>query len=282
MTEKETRTFREKLVQIMKAFDAFCKEHNLRYSIAYGTMIGAIRHKGLIPWDDDIDLYMPRPEYEKFLSLTSENGISEKYKVIHYGNTGQYYLQFAKVIDSDTTLVEYRFTQGCPIGVFIDIVPVDGETDNVLRQKKKLKEWERTMRRLWYINYSAPAENSLEYLIKRFWFKTVLGYTPKKLFCTIDRLAEDFNTSQYMRSWAFPSKVLEKSWFDDLIEVEFEGLKVKCFKEYDKCLTLQYGDYMQLPPEEQRISNHSHYILELDKGHQEDIINCNKAGINVP
>ncbi|MCM1177557.1 MAG: LicD family protein [Clostridium sp.] len=265
MTEKETRIFKEKLVLILKEYDTFCRKHGLRYSIAYGTMIGAIRHKGIIPWDDDIDIYMPRPDYERFIAMTDKEGISSGYKVRHGGNTEQYYLSFAKVYDSGTTIVEYANTVTCPLGVFIDVFPLDGESADPVIQKKKYRQYKKLNRGLWYVN-NLPASREPRFLIKRFIYRTLLHRTPGWYINRLSHLGEEFENSSKMRAWSCPANIMERTWFDELIEVEFEGLKVKCFKEYDKYLRLEYGDYMQLPPKEQQISNHHHYILDLENG----------------
>ena len=116
------------LLDILKAIDAFCTQNGIRYSMAYGTLIGAARHKGFIPWDDDIDLLMPRPDFERFISTFGKEE-DARYRCIYRVNTPQEYYKhiFAKVHDSWTELKQdkYRF------GLYVDIFPVDGKPDDV-------------------------------------------------------------------------------------------------------------------------------------------------------
>ena len=122
MKKEEQILYRSILLKTMKAFIALCKEYDIHYVAAYGTILGAVRHNGLIPWDDDIDVFMTRENYEKFLSLRNYSSLKD-YEIIDIENEG-YYLPFAKFCDKHTTLWEVKKFPFI-IGVFIDIFPLD-------------------------------------------------------------------------------------------------------------------------------------------------------------
>ena len=125
-------------LEILKYIDKVCKENNLTYFLAYGTLIGAIRHKGFIPWDDDVDIQMPRDDYNKLCDiLKEENG---RYKLLDHKEGLGYIYPFAKVIDSNTRLIETGLTETVNMGVYIDIFPIDGTPNDFKKRKKYLKK----------------------------------------------------------------------------------------------------------------------------------------------
>ena len=121
-------------LEILREVAAFCDAHGVRYYLACGTALGAVRHDGFIPWDDDIDLALPRPDYERFLSLFR----SEKHTVLDSRFDDRYPYAFAKVSDNATCLVE-NIEQPFPMGVYIDLFPIDGLPANEAERKRHLK-----------------------------------------------------------------------------------------------------------------------------------------------
>ena len=117
-------------LEILSNIAAVCEQHQWRYFLAGGTLLGALRHKGFIPWDNDIDISMPRRDYEKLLQFYKENG--NRYKILQVGENTNYYLPFAKVVDTETLLVEKSIeTQVPELGLFVDIFPIDGVGDEI-------------------------------------------------------------------------------------------------------------------------------------------------------
>ena len=152
---------------ILDEVHRFCEAHGLRYFLSSGTLIGAVRHKGYIPWDDDIDIYMPREDYETFLNTYhDEKGI---YRAINPASESHYYYTFAKVVDQRTHMVE-RETEGYEIGVYMDIFPVDfvtedlKERERIFRQKKLLYKIRRCK-----ISSTNPLQSTLAYLVYKCW-----------------------------------------------------------------------------------------------------------------
>ena len=125
--------------QILKYFASFCEEHKLRYFLACGTLLGAVRHKGFIPWDDDVDVYMPRKDYMSFLHLVGSS-FDSRYILISPYNSERYIHNYAKIYDSQTVLIEYPDTIRFEIGVYIDIFPVDGLPDSSKESNRFFKE----------------------------------------------------------------------------------------------------------------------------------------------
>ena len=114
-------TYKDKLIETFAAFDRFCREHDIKYYAAYGTLIGAVRHKGLIPWDDDVDVYMLRKDYEKFCSFKGK--IDDHYDVMDINDENYWLLSLAKFVDTDTTLWEFKDLP-LVLGVYVDVFPL--------------------------------------------------------------------------------------------------------------------------------------------------------------
>lgn len=237
----------EALACILKDVDAFCRENGIRYSLAYGTLIGAVRHRGFIPWDDDIDLLMPRPDFERFVAAYK----GRKYKCL-YGvrnDEADFVNFFAKVHDPSTVSREggkyYRF------GLNIDIFPVDGkpsaEQDRLNWEKYLCKQTHR-MRLRYKPLFSSPllavAEAHLHTL--DWWFR----------HCENLLKTYPFESSEYCGAVSVVYngcvEVFPRSLFEHYTELEFEGGKYMAFEDWDRFLTQQFGDYMQLPPEDKR------------------------------
>lgn len=230
----------------------FCEANNLRYFLSSGTLIGAVRHKGYIPWDDDIDIYMPRKDYEQFLR---EFKGSEQFKLLNPAQEPHYYYTFAKVVDLRTRMVEDE-TEGFEIGVFMDIFPVDYVTDNLQERERvfKLKKLLYKIRRC-KISNSNPLQSHLAYIVYKY-----LPLSVKQIERKIRRLIvleEPTHTVCNMTEagpkmkGCFPAADIATS-----IDIEFEGKTYKTMVGYKDYLERTYGDYMTLPPVEQRVTHH--------------------------
>ena len=251
---------------ILEDVDAFCREQGLTYFINFGTLIGAVRHKGFIPWDDDIDLMMPRADYERFISLYSE--ANRPYQVLEHRKTPGYYNHFMKVIDPQTELRDLRNHKTYPSGVFIDIFPCDTFDDWGLVEKMYQLESVKLLcispfRKVWVGDHLLKD-------IARTWSWLVLGVVKPTVFTKIiQRLIDEIpsNASRYQGSLAekFKEKgIVPAGSFDELIDLPFEHLIVKAPKQYDMLLRHYYGDYMQLPPVEQQVNPHDIVVYLKD------------------
>lgn len=235
--------------------DSFCKKNNIKYTLTYGTLLGAVRHKGYIPWDDDIDIAMPRSDYNRFISLY--NGSHPDYKVISHINCTNYGLPFAKVHNSKTIMHEYMYKQDC-FGVYIDLFPIDGirslkQIDIVLKWKKYLNAKKAVLGRNRSVTKNciiALGKIALCFTSVKRIVKKIVNVSAQFSFEECEKCCVLYSSNAYR-------EIIQKSIFDEMIEVEFEGYKFPVPKDYKRYLTSLFGNYMELPPIEERISHHT-------------------------
>lgn len=237
-------------LSILDHIDVVCKKNSIRYYLFYGSLLGAIRHKGFIPWDDDIDIVMPRPDYDKFVQLYKSDDSFELKKP----GDNDYTYEFAKVFDKHT-IVEEDVTGESDYGIWVDIFPLDGLSKLDKIQNLRLFFLQRS--RVASI-YSKPPRSSL--LFKPFIY--VYWRICKWIGCPyfirkIDKLSRkylygDTNYVGFAPSIHSKNKYLDIDWFNDSIDIPFENKEYVAPKEWDACLTSLYGDYMVLPSEDKR------------------------------
>lgn len=259
-------------LNLLKEFDLFCKQNNLTYFLCGGTLLGAIRHKGFIPWDDDIDVYMPRPDYEKFKSLTKEKPVKENIFTYTYDfSEHKTIYPFMKLIDTNTLVIE-KYVTGKKTGIWIDIFPIDGlSSDNKLNEKlyKKNTFYKRVFRFCTNkASYTTNVVKKVLLILTKPFFKCVnLTWLCKKF----DKTAQtyDYNTAEKagVTIWGYGSKeIMIKKELFPVLKIEFENGKFNAPSNYDYYLSHLYGDYMQLPPEEKRVYHgFDAYLIEETK-----------------
>lgn len=268
MADYNFRELQLHILKILLAFDKVCHEHGLHYWLLFGTMLGAVRHKGFIPWDDDIDVGLPRPEYEQFI-LHAREWLPEPYEFICYETDPRCLSGFGKMQDASTSLIERKHISYLG-GVYIDIFPIDGIASTPLAQ------------RLQYWRYSFY--NKLCYLLLRDPYKHGHGpsswlpllvrklYTPEGVMRRFRKvmLRYPYEQSRYVSSLHDgPTSVMPKEVLGEPTPIEFEGHQVMGVAQPDAYLRHEFGDYMQLPPEEKRKS-HNFYYLDLRKPYRDN------------
>lgn len=221
-------------LEILKEFSRFCKRNGLKYFLSSGSLLGAIRHKGFIPWDDDIDVYMPYEDYNKFMAMYPSDS---RYMAADWNKEEQYFFPFGKLIDRETVLLHPGYPLQGVMGAYIDIFPLGGYSD---KESPKLF-WERNviLDECWYDYYIA---------------KDILGdWVPDIRHSIIsERYQHSFYDSETagarhrlpgIRPWC-----VRKGIYEETVDVEFEGEMFDAPAGYDELLTVRYGDYMKMPP----------------------------------
>ena len=256
--------------EILVKFHDFCENHGLRYILAGGTLLGAIRHHDFIPWDDDIDVQMPRPDYEKFLNL-SKAGIADNTKVVSWKDMGKPYFSFAKVIDTRTILRE-NISVPNEIGVYIDVFPTDGLPSSVAEINKKFK------RLMFYkklltirILKIQKGKSSTSYLKKIALVPfTRIFFSPRVLIRKINSIATEqaFEHSEFVAFQVLGYNLKEvtvKDKFYKRILVKFREKDFYVPSNYDEYLKGLFDNYLELPPVNQRVPRHSFKAYWRDK-----------------
>ena len=240
----------------------FCDKHNLCYYLSYGTLIGAIRHKGFIPWDDDIDIVMPREDYDNLIKIFNlENADSPYFASI----PGQANHSFLKIGDKRTIKheIEYKYER-CKGAIDIDIFPLDG----VPEDESLYEKWFDKLNKLYTIYFYRKANKKI------FSFKQRLKFFIKSALCGIllttdnqilkraEKLHKKYplNMSKYVgvieSMWNSKKNKVLKKYYEDRVQVEFEGHKFYAPKAYHEILTNIYGDYLKLPPIDKQVAEH--------------------------
>ena len=267
--------YKSHLLKLFEKFVSFCEDYSINYFCTGGTMLGAVRHHGLIPWDDDIDLFMMREDYEKLISLKSE--LKQRNIGIEGIQCNDQFAVFLKIWDMNTTLWEFEEIPYV-YGVFIDIFPLDYSDDTQAQFLKKYKKRRRLylLYQLSQMNFSVKTiKNRLLQKDYKFVTKEIMSLMVPRIFRGAIRsmlLKEDrrnqkpqgrFLASYYGDYWE--REYLKKEWFDNFVLVDFETFKAKIPVGYDGYLSQIYHDYMKLPPKEKQITHHYHYFLDLNK-----------------
>lgn len=257
----QTKELKSIQLDILKHIDKFCKDNDIKYFLSGGTMLGAVRHKGFIPWDDDIDIMMFRKDYERFIKIYSEKDKSE-YHVYSSRLDKSYPYPYAK-IDNSKTVFEEEILGAIKMGVNIDLFPIDTISNNPLLQEKQYK-------RLDFLTKIITVKR-LPLVKKRGFIKNFILLLSHIIFlfesfpCLVKKIEKNalLYNNQYsdfcgVAVWGYGKREINlKSNWDEIIYVPFEDIIAPIPKGYDNYLTNVYGDYMQLPPIEKRISHHN-------------------------
>ncbi len=263
MREMEFKELLDIQLNILKQVDHFCRANEIEYFMYGGTGIGAIRHKGYIPWDDDIDIAMTRPNYDRFIN--SFNGSCENLEVFAPELNWSYYAPYANVCDKRTLLDEgVNGHNGQEIGVKIDIFQIDGAPDSDEEYQNMWKTNRYFMKSMFVrkeklsVIWKESKIRFFKHIIKKLVYCIFsFEYMQKKTHKIATKY--QFGTTSKATNLTYPYPKLtmcERSWFEHYIDVDFEDMKARMIADYDPYLRVIFGDYMQLPPENQRIAHH--------------------------
>ncbi|MCQ2203690.1 MAG: LicD family protein [Bacteroidales bacterium] len=254
LTEQEKK---DVALNILLDIDVFCRKNNIRYSLFGGSLLGAVRHKGFIPWDDDIDICMPRPDYERF--IRGYEGANPNYVVSSFVTDNVCHSRFAKVYDNRTVYHHVKRSYG----LYVDIFPIDGVPDNceksffdtfnhkcdlIIRKRHCFKQTTR------------PILGFFKYIVKQI-------MTPRSRFALLGDFYDYMNKYRFGETrsaasitnpvYGWEREIVDTSVFLKYIDMPFEGYNIKCIENYHAYLSSIYGDYMTPPPVEKRVPRHS-------------------------
>lgn len=267
MKELSLQEIKEVELSILKMFHSFCIENSIRYFISHGTLLGAIRYKGFIPWDDDLDVLVPREDYDRLMTLFQD---SEHYRLLSYERNQTYYFPYAKLCDMTTRKVEGGYDNGVELGLDIDVFPLDHWDNDLEKAKQESKRQKQNRFRLGLTKLEKP--DSI-HPAKRF-AKGILMALCKLRGSAyyVQRIIKEANKpeqkgSRYMggKAWNVYGErdILPAEVFAETIELEFEGEKFFAPVGYDTFLSSLYGDYLPEPPMEKRKTHHSFKAYKL-------------------
>jgi lipopolysaccharide cholinephosphotransferase len=261
MRELSLRELRDVELNLLNVFDAFCKKNNITYFISNGTLLGTVKYKGFIPWDDDIDVILPRADYDKLLRIFDD---SERYRLFAFERNDKYLYPFAKLCDMATKKVEQGVDNGVDLGIDIDIFALDLWNSDIKKAKREAKY---INRQIFFLGLSKADKAYSRTVLKRIVKSILMVYAKamgSKHFIrniNLKSICENRKNSKYVgcKSWCIygEREIIPSKAFSNTVEMEFEGKKIPAPIGYDTYLSSLYGDYKNDPPKDKQITHHS-------------------------
>jgi len=248
-------------LNILKHFKAYCEENDICFLLSNGTLLGAVKYQGFIPWDDDIDVFVPREDYDKLIVSYTD---SKKYKLFSHERNENFYFPFAKLCDMETRKIEGGVENGTPLGLDIDIFPLDYWGNTEAEAEKKLKTMKSNLAKL---NFSkmefSRGKNYIRTVVKwiliHFYKMTGSAKYTKKMI--IEASAAKMEKSEFAGCVVWPiygeKEILPSHVFAETTEVTFEGDSFAAPAGYDQYLRSLYGNYEEDPPEDKQCTHHN-------------------------
>lgn len=274
LNESEIKRLQQKSLEMYLFFKDFCEKNDLTYFFCGGCLIGAIREKGFIPWDDDIDIFMPREDYERLIEIFNEKSGVDRYFLQVSEKDKLTKNLFATICDSETTFIKtYQSDLDINHGIVLDILPIDGCPSS------KVKRLFQIVNALFYSLYligEAPENNGkIIYLAGKF----LLGLVPfKSLRWKIAMSAKRKMTKYSIKDCEYTTELcsghyyMKKRYlsadFEKAVYLDFEGLKIPAPVGYNDYLSKAFGDYMTLPPESERVCHHELEFVDTDNSYK--------------
>lgn len=271
MANVELRELQLYMLDILKEIDRICKKHDIQYFLAYGSCLGAVRHKGFIPWDDDIDLHMKADDYLKFMEVC-KNELSDKYYLeSHFNNVQSYQFWNQFGVKNSTSINMSMSHVHRAWGICVDIFPIFPYTKDEKEQNKRHK-MHRIMQLLSLKYYHVGTMKNVKGIdkIKKMIHLLVPDSINLKLFrYYFKKICDEKNTDPSCLTTFSPlfpkSTYFEGEWFNKAIELDFEDMKFPCPSGYDNYLRMYYKDYMQVPKDKTKHSDDPNVVISFDE-----------------
>lgn len=272
--EIDIKEMQNKMLEMLLYFDQFCKENNLMYYLCGGCLIGAVRHKGFIPWDDDVDCFMPRDDYERLKSIWSEKADTSKYVYCRTDKFKNYHDAGASIRDVNTTCINrHSVNEDICHGIALEIMPIDGYPSSPISRCRQL------LNAFMYSLFNVQRLPDNKGACIRLLTKIIYLLIPSKRLrykiwshCEAEMKKYSWSDCKYVTELIGSIKGMKlrhpKEWFDHVEYLEFEGHSLPVMKGYKQYLTLIWGDYMQLPPIEDRVAKHDIVFCDLNKSYK--------------
>lgn len=270
--DEKLRQLQLTMLEILKVFDRFCREHDLKYSLYAGSLLGAVRHKGFIPWDDDLDVCMSRADYERFLTLWQQDP-PEGYVLQNKENSVYFDQSFSKIRKDHTTFLQDEWQIGNHhTGIFLDVFPIDRIPNGKLN--RMIFKWHCMKYQLLTREFVPPKGSA----VVRFGSAVILACIAKtrreKARQNTLKKITKYNHRQELETVAIETmaslrKPFAPDMLDEYIDLPFEDGMFMCFAGWDDHLRRKFGDYMQFPPESERVWKHHPIIIDFERNYEE-------------
>lgn len=271
--EVSVRAIQSKMLEILVYFRDFCEANGLKFVLCGGTCLGAIRHQGFIPWDDDVDVFMLREDYEKLQDLWEKNADTSRYACVRSNETINIHHTATEIKDNNTTFINrHSVDSDIHHGLMIDVIPIDGVPDS---------GWRKTLQMIDSMIYCCFNFQRLpEHKGKLTYFATKLALgvfrSPKsryRIWKAAEKRLSRYGTQHCSQVASFGEGTsimrmrFPTQWFRDVSYLNFEGHRMPVPGNVDEYLKISFGDYMQLPPEEDRVARHNSVFVDLDNSY---------------
>ncbi len=258
----------EKQLEMLKDFIQICQKYHLKYCAASGTLLGAVRHHGYIPWDDDIDIYMPRADYDAFIKIAGKE-LKSNFTLQCYLTEKLYPNGHIQIRNNDTTCLIYDsltdLNLGKNCGIFIDIFPLD----DMIEDPKKRKKYCRKINLLKKLAFNYVYKN--KHILKRVLVKAYFCFhSITKTIEKIDLQAKKYEGQTHLYALTtyapgYERNMWQKDLFDSMVECPFEDITIMIPEQYDAVLKIEYGDYMKIPENKEGGSEHGKCYFDFEK-----------------
>lgn len=266
------KRLQETQIEILNEIDRVCRGNGLRYSLYAGSLLGAVRHQDFIPWDDDLDICMPRADYEELLHIWNTEA-NKKYILLNKRINPNFTQSFSKIRKDHTCFLQFDVERDqYHTGIFVDVFPVDRMPDGKALEKKFI--YECMMYQLLVREYIPPKGNVAMKLICKMILRFISQRNRmkliKKLESEITRWSNDKSKRVvFAETQSTFTKPMPCDLLDEYGELPFGNRSYMCFKKWDEYLTIKYKNYMQMPPEDERVWKHHPIILDFEHNYEE-------------